>query len=117
MHPTILAQRKAIALNRIVVSADALASHLKLPTALTDALKQPVKDPQVREMSRLEAIADLLAALEVSSGSRPEAKPMDTSIPGPVPPQSAEPLPVPTLSDEGIVAESEPTSRKKRGGK
>lgn len=69
MHQTILVQRKALAINRIMAKAEALAKHLDLDLALIEALRPTgAKDPQVIEMFRLEALANLFDQLAISAG-------------------------------------------------
>jgi hypothetical protein len=119
MHPTILVQRRAKALNRIFEKADALIKHLDLSPALTEALQpRGAKDPQVIEMFRLEALADLFDQLAESAGvpksaavtavtdeGEAESKPAEETIPGPVP--FTEGLPPPVLEDEAPAAQEE----------
>jgi hypothetical protein len=69
MHPTILIQRKAQAVNRILAKAEALAKHLDLDPALIEALQpKGAKDAQVLEMFRLEGLANLFDQLAISAG-------------------------------------------------
>lgn len=64
-----LVQCRAKALNRIFEKADALIKHLELNSALAQA-PQPTgaKDPQVTEMFRLKALADLFDQFAKSAG-------------------------------------------------
>jgi len=125
MHPSILIKRKAEALNRILAKAAALVQRIKLDPALTDALQpKGIKDPQVLEMMRLEALADLFDQLAWSAGieepapavtvvTEPDSKPMEESVPGPVPPGILEELPAPVIETAPAVAaepEAEPVS-------
>src|SRR5687768_4278192 len=69
MHPTILVQRKAIAFSRILAKAEALIKRIGLDPELIEALQpKGAKDPQVIEMFRLEALADLFDELALSAG-------------------------------------------------
>jgi len=117
MHPTILVQRRAKALNRIFEKADALIKHLDLEPALAEALQpKGAKDPQVTEMFRLEALADLFDQLAGSAGvtepvtavtdEEPESKALDE--PGPV--SLTEELPPPILDEETPAAAGEERS-------
>ena len=124
MHPSILIKRKAEALNRILAKAAALVQRIKLDPALTDALQpKGIKDPQVLEMMRLEALADLFDQLAWSAGideeepaaavtvvTEPDSKPMEESLPGPVPPGILEELPAPVIEEEEPAAEMETES-------
>lgn len=69
MDSTTLATRRAIAVNRIVELSTALAHRLELDPALVDALQPTIKDPQVKDLRRLEAIGDVLFALAISAGA------------------------------------------------
>jgi hypothetical protein len=113
MHPTILVQRRAVALNRITERAAALVKQLRLDPALSEALRPTgAKDPQVTEMFRLEAVANLFDQLAQSAGlpesatvtavtdeGEVESKPVAESIPGPE--SLTEELPPPIL-EEGV---------------
>jgi len=118
MHPTILVQRRAQAINRIMAKAEALIKHLDLDPALIEALQpKGAKDPQVIEMFRLEALANLFDELAISAGitepvtvvtadevdaaTEPPAADDDTPIPIAMGPDG---LPAPTL-DEAPTAE------------
>lgn len=69
MHPTILVQHRAQAINRIMERAAALIKRIDLDPALLEALQpKGVKDPQVVEMFRLEALANLFDELAFSAG-------------------------------------------------
>lgn len=102
MHPSILAKRKADAINRIVTAAGTLADRHQLDPARRAALEpKGIKDPAAVEMMRLEGLADLLdnlAAVTVVTAPDQESKPQD------------DPLPPPTLEDfpAHIVEPSEP---------
>lgn len=132
MHPTILAQRKAIATDRILERSAALVQHLELDQSLVDRLRpSSVKDPPTVEMLRLEALADLFDQLADSAGA-PAApvpdrtvrefiapavtavtKPADESIPGPVPPvEGATPEGLPPPVMEGERTEGEGAAQK-----
>lgn len=79
MHITVLAEKRGKAINRVVESAKILAESLKLDSQLIVGLTPNVKEPMVKEMRRLEAVADLLDAIvksQLHSGS---------SIPAPEP--------------------------------
>jgi hypothetical protein len=70
MDRTILIQRKARAVTRIVASAKALAERLDLSPALVDGLQpKGTRDPQVLEMKRLEGVAALLEQLTIDAGA------------------------------------------------
>lgn len=69
MHPTILVQRKAQAINRIMEKAKALAELLDFDPALIEALQpKGAKDTQVIEMFRLEALANIFDELARAAG-------------------------------------------------
>jgi hypothetical protein len=124
MHPTILIQRKAQAINRIMAKAEALAKHLDLDPALIDSLQpKGVKDSQVIEMFRLEGLANLFDQLAISAGIsepvtvvtpagdespagevEPTADEAETPIPIAMGPDG---LPAPTL-EEAPTAEEQP---------
>lgn len=89
MHQSILAQRKATATQRIITQASALAAHLDLDPKLAEALQpKGIKDPQVADMLRLEALADLLDRFAadasvtepVSMETAEETKQMDGAV-------------------------------------
>lgn len=72
MHITVLAEKRGKAINRIVGDAKFLAESLKLDPQLIVGLTPNVKEPMVKEMRRLEAVADLLDAIvksQLHSGS------------------------------------------------
>lgn len=72
MHITVLAEKRGKAINRVVENAKILAESLKLDPQLIVGLTPNVKDPMVKEMRRLEAVADLLDAIvqsQLRSGS------------------------------------------------
>jgi hypothetical protein len=96
MHPSILAQRKAKATNRILVAAEALVKQLALAPALVAGLQpQGVKDPQALEMIRLEGLADLLDQLALHDGPSPDRAPV-TAVTAP----ESDSLPPPVLEPE-----------------
>src|SRR5690349_4630885 len=68
MHPSVLAQRKAIATNRIVERATAIVNHLELDPALAAGLQSTVKDTQAAEMIQLEGLANLMDQLAENAG-------------------------------------------------
>jgi len=69
MHITVLATKRGQAVERITNASKRLAEKLNLSPALIDGLTPyQVKDPQVKEMRRLEGIADLLEALASAQG-------------------------------------------------
>jgi len=68
MHPTILAKRKARAINEIIVAAEALGNYAELDPLLIEALSPKARDPRVKDMFRLEAVAKLTTALAVDAG-------------------------------------------------
>jgi hypothetical protein len=72
MHKQILAQRNAIAQDRLNSAALALADGLSLDPSLVDALAAPRRDePEVQALKQREAIADLLeAALQALAKKR-----------------------------------------------
>jgi hypothetical protein len=116
MHPSILAKRKADAINRIVVAAGALAEVHQLNPERRAALEpKGIKDLAAAEMMRLEGLADLLEELnDVTAVTLEQSNPVD---------QSAEDL-RPTLDDfpAHVVEASEPpvvqeeTKKKPRRG-
>ena len=72
MHITVLAEKRGKAINRVVENAKILAESLKLDPQLIVGLTPNVKEPMVKEMRRLEAVADLLDAIvqsQLRSGS------------------------------------------------
>lgn len=75
MDSTILATRKAQAINRITELSKRFAQAADLDPALVDALQPGVKDPQVKELRRFEAIADLMSALALSAHLVKEPEP------------------------------------------
>ena len=90
MHQSILAKRKATATQRIITQARALAAHLDLDPQLTEALQpKGIKDAQVVDMLRLEALADIMDRFAAQAGvsdavtvvTEPESKPMEERIP------------------------------------
>jgi hypothetical protein len=106
MHPSILAKRKAQALERIGWTAEALAKHLELDPVLIEGLQpKGIKDPAAAEMMRLEGLSDLLTAVAIQTGAVKESAPepgdeetVSTETP------EAEPtmgdLPAPVLEDD-----------------
>ena len=90
MHQSILAKRRATAVQRIVTKASTLAAFLNLDPSLAGALEpKGVKDAQVVDMLRLEALADLMDRIAENAGvsepvtvvTEPESKPMEERIP------------------------------------
>jgi len=74
MHPSILAKRKAEAVNRIVWTAEALSNHLELDPVLAEGLQpKGIKDPATAEMMRLEGLADILTAVAIQTGAVKES--------------------------------------------
>jgi hypothetical protein len=106
MHPSILAKRKAGAINRIVTAAGALADQHKLNPARRAALEpKGIKDLAAVEMMRLEGLAALLedlAAVDV------EAVADDETVTAVTPEPADDPRP--TLEDfpAHVVESSEP---------
>lgn len=127
MHPSVLAQRKAIAANRIVERATALVQHLELDPALAQSLQPTgVKDTQTVDMLRLEGLATLLDQLAENAGV-PAPAVTDVTVgeftapaPEPVVPIN-EPLTKPSLDGPlppAILDEDEPKpSRKSKSSK
>lgn len=60
MHPTLLVVKRSQAIERIERAARVLASRGSVDPALVQALTSVGNNPQVRELRRLEAIADIL---------------------------------------------------------
>ena len=80
MHQAILAQRKAKAVQKIVARATALVQHLELDPALSEGLQpRAVKDANIAEMMRLEALAALMDQLAAQAGA-PAAEQPDTAV-------------------------------------
>ena len=106
MHPTILVQRQAKAIERIIARATALAAVIDLDPALISALKpQGPKDLRVIEMMRMEALANLFDQLAVAAGIEDAVTAVtpvdDEAAPGP------DGLPAPTL--EEVTGDQPPT--------
>lgn len=138
MHPTILAQRKANAVNRIVWASGALAKELELDPALVDALQpKGIKDPRVLEMMRLEGVANLMLQLAIRVGAvnegdavtavTPESEP-EVETPAEVESAAAtieetEPEtivaeePAPEVLEEPALIEAKPKPRRKSSSK
>lgn len=76
MHPRVLGQRRESAQMRAVAAAQALAAAAGLDTTMAARLAVYERDPETRQMLRLEAVADLLEAL---AGSGEEQKGMSKS--------------------------------------
>ena len=69
MHQSILAKRKATATQRIITTATRLAAFLELDPKFADALQpKGIKDPDVVDMMRLEAVADVLDQVGANAG-------------------------------------------------
>lgn len=79
MHNSILAKRNAAARERILRSADLLATHFDVSPDLVQALKVGEKDPLVKAMRQSEAAADLLEAIAKSLDLFPAEMPTDAT--------------------------------------
>src|SRR5687767_8787469 len=112
MHPSILAQRRAQAVNRIVQAARILDPEH------AEALEpKGIKDPQAVEMIRLEALADLLERLgpvfEAPAALAPEPI-QDPTVTAVTPAPMEDPRP--TLDDFPVhVVESPPAEEEDDG--
>lgn len=123
MHQSILAKRKAEAVNRITWTAGALVAHFEGNPALTQELEpKGVKDPAAAEMMRLEALSDLLTWVALHVGAikesasvtvetAPELAPVVEPIPAPAP---VEDLPAPVFEDEETPKPARKPGRKKK---
>jgi hypothetical protein len=119
MHPSVLAKRKAQAMDRIVQAARILD-----PTRAETLQPTGIKDAQAVEMLRLEAIADLLEglvlAVPVEDTPAPDTQTGVTVVTEPHPVDEPEPVDDgrPTLEDfpahvvQGPAVEEEPTPTK-----
>jgi hypothetical protein len=113
MHNTVLAKRRAVAIDRIVNRATALVQHLELDPALAEALQpKTIKDPQAAEMIRLEALATLIDQMAINAGVPDQEQPDATIhefnvrlVPAQAP--GTEDLPEPVLEEEVIPIEGE----------
>lgn len=80
MHPSVLAKRKAMAVNRIVARATALVQYLELDPTLAEALEpKATRDPATVDMLRMEALATLIDHVALNAGVPEEEQP-DTSV-------------------------------------
>lgn len=121
MHITVLATKRGQAVERITNASKKLAEKLNLSPALVDGLTPyQVKDPTVKEMRRLEGIADLLDAVAIAQGIDLSLVP-DRNVPAISVTDVTEGLPEPTTynlavgNSEATVDDTEPKSRKRRG--
>lgn len=79
MHPTILAKRKAEAVAKLVVAAEALAETLELDRELITGLHPVgVHDNLLREMLLLEGTSNLITAVAIQAGAIQEGVSMET---------------------------------------
>jgi len=110
MHPSILAKRKAQAMDRIVQAVQSLD-----PAAAEALQPKGIKDPAAAEMMRLEALAALLDQLAANAGVPAPAVTAVTVgefiVPAPTPPAAEEELPPPVLEEEPV---EEPPARRTR---
>jgi len=103
MHPTILAKRKAEAVGKVVFASEALAEHFSLVPVLIAGLHPVgIKDPQVRDLMLLEAVADALLAIGIQAGAIKEGISMET-----VKPEAATPVDEPAEPDRPPSAEED----------
>ncbi len=65
MDQTILAQRNAIAQQRIVATAKSIAGKLDIDEKVTALESASNRDPQIRTMLQREAVADLLDVINL----------------------------------------------------
>ena len=80
MHPSVLAKRKAIAVNRIVARVTALVQYLELDPALAESLEpKSTRDPATVDMLRMEALATLIDQVALNAGAPEEEQP-DTTV-------------------------------------
>lgn len=108
MDSVILATRRAQAINRIVETSANLAKSLRLDPVLVEALQPQVKDPQVKELKRLEALSELLTALAISAGAEKEpVTPAEVDL-EPLPPPQGEDVTVVTADSLGAAESAEP---------
>lgn len=123
MHQSILAKRKAIAMQRIVTRASALVAHLELDLAIAEGLQpKGIKDAAVADMMRLERLADLVDRLADNAGLPQEAPAVSavTAQPKQTPPAppDADDLPEPVLDQdntaEEIFFEDKPSPQKRK---
>lgn len=77
MHPNVLAQRNAVALNRMGVAAAALAERWGVPPP---ALTHPTHDPAAAALFRLEALADFLEGGLLTLDSAPNSEQLPVEI-------------------------------------
>jgi hypothetical protein len=97
MHPTVLVQRRATALAKLVQASNSIVTHLELdPELLSGFTAIGVKDNQVKDMMALEAAAAVMFQLGLMSGAieegvtavtEPEAE--EAALPQPVLEESA----------------------------
>lgn len=109
MHPSILAKRKADAVNRIIQVARSMD-----PERAEALQPKGIKDPATAEMMRMEAIADLLEHLgtpAVSTETEPADDPRPTldDLPDPVVEAPSEEEPAEELAPK----KKSPRARKK----
>lgn len=108
MDSVILATRRAQAINRIVETSTNLANYLRLDPVLVEALQPQVKDPQVKELKRLEALSELLTALAISAGAEKEPVTLAEADLEPLPPLQGEDVTVVTAETLGAAESAEP---------
>src|SRR5687767_12664707 len=75
MHPSVLAKRRGEAETRTQAAAQALATRFGLDAEQAAALAVYDRDPDTRQVMRLEAVADLLEGLVEKTGRQEDAQP------------------------------------------
>lgn len=110
MHPAIIAQRKAAAMQTIVERSKALSELEYVEPALVDELDaRGYRVPAVIEVMRLEALAKILGAVAESVGAEPAPETENQLTAFVAPPPTEDPLPPPAANEP---AEEAPTTRR-----
>lgn len=109
MHPTVLAAARGSAIERIKIAATLLAEKHGLDFSLVDGVEAKAKDPQVRELKRLQGIADLLDAVCVGT-SAVSVSAVTTDATEVIP----EAQPVEPEPEAEVIPEAQPVSHRSR---
>jgi hypothetical protein len=72
-HPRVIAQRQAIAVERLMASAHKLAKQHGLKDSTTALTNAVARDPAEAQMLQTEALADLLEGIEGGQTAKPKA--------------------------------------------
>lgn len=113
MDPNVLAVKRAQAIERMQSTGAKLAKKLKLDAQLIEGLNPTVKDAGMKELRRLESVADLLDAIAVAnkiSISEPEEYSPTHFVVDPVTAETAEPevLPAADVVPQQVDAQTPP---------